>query len=155
MTRLLFVFAALLVAAPIYGQPVPEGDKIRVREAKSAPWTEGLYVKHDSMTLAVNTDGIERVYELASLERVDWRKQKDLGLGLLIGAGGGALVGLIIGTIMCSGDDDYFDCSGGEVAQAAGLMAATGAGLVLLDYAIWPRRWKNVTKHYPPAGTRE
>lgn len=142
-----------LLACPLNAQPVPEGDEVRVREAKNAPWSTGLYAGNDSASLVLVQNGVERVYQLASLERVDWHKQKHLGLGLLIGAGGGALLGLVTGAILCSGDgDDYFDCSGGTVAQAAALTAAIGAGLVLLDYAIWPREWKNVTERYPPAG---
>jgi len=150
--RALLAVLILVLASPLNGQPVPEGDEIRVREEKKAPWLKGLYSGHDSTSLIMAEDGIERVHELASLERVDWHKPKNLGLNILIGAGGGALVGIITGAVICSGDDDFFDCSSGTRARATVLSAGIGAGFVLLDYAISQKSWKNVTKHYPPAG---
>ena len=151
--RALLAILVLALAHPLKAQPIPEGDEVRVRESKGAPWATGVYAGSDSTSIALTQDGIERTYELLRLERVEWHKNKNLALGLLVGIGGGALVGLLTGAILCSGDgDDYFDCSGGTVAQAMALTAGVGAGLVLLDYAIWPQEWKNVTRHYPPAG---
>ena len=155
MTRLLFVLAALVVAAPLYGQPVPEGDEIRVREEKKAPWVKGLYAGHDSTSLIMAEDGIERVYELMAVQRVDWMAPKNLGLDLLLGTAGGVLVGLVVEVgrlTACYADDS--DCNE-NWGKAAGIGAAAGAGFVLVTYAIWPRKWKNVTKHYPPAGTQQ
>lgn len=146
------VLALVVPRTPSAAQPVPEGDEVRVREDKKAPWMQGMYVRHDSTSLTMTEDGIERVYELAALQRVDWHKQNSLAGAVLKGAGGGALVALLTGAIICSGDDDYFDCSDGAVAQATALSAAMGAGLGLVLYAVQPRSWKKVTKHYPPAG---
>ena len=165
MTRLLFVLAALVVAAPLYCQPVPEGDEIRVREDKKAPWVKGLYAGHDSTSLIMAEDGTERVYELMAEQRVEWMAPKNLGLDLLLGTAAGALVGLgvelasLMATSACFDIDIFGDREAGDCnedwGKAAGIGAAAGAGFVLVTYAIWPRKWKNVTKHYPPAGMKQ
>ena len=160
MTRLLLVLAALVVAAPLYCQPVPEGDEIRVREEKKAPWSEGLYVRNDSTSLLLAQDGIERAYELLAIERVEWKAPRNLPLELLLGTAGGAAVGLMVeafSLLATSGCFDILEETGEcneDWGKAAGIGAAAGASWVLISYAIWPRRWKNVTKHYPPAGTQ-
>jgi len=162
MTRLLLVLAALLLAAPLHSQPVPEGDEIRVRAEKKAPWISGLYAGHDSTSLIMAEDGIERVYELMAVQRVEWMAPNNLGLGLLLGTAGGAVVGLsvewysLMVTPACFdinifGPREPGDCNE-DWAKAAAIGASVGAGVALIGHAIWPRKWKNVTKHYPPAG---
>ena len=156
MTRLLLVLAALLLAAPLYSQPVPEGDEIRVREEKKAPWISGLYAGHDSTSLIMAEDGIERVYELVALQRVEWKAQKNLGLQLPLGMATGAVGALLAEYLLlitsCEAKGFGLDCREENFGVAAGIGAAAGASLVLISYAISPRDWKNVTKHYPPAG---
>jgi hypothetical protein len=152
MTRLLLVLAALVVATPLYCQPVPEGDEIRVREGKKVPWVKGLYAGHDSTSLIMVEDGIERVYELVALERVDWHAPKNVVLNTVIGVAGGVLSAVLMGAMICS---DEFECEEGGVESLAVIFGAIGGGVALLDYAIWPRTWKKVTKHYPPAGTQQ
>jgi len=153
MIRMLFVLAALVIAAPLYCQPVPEGDEIRVREDKKAPWVKGLYAGHDSTSLIMAEDGIERVYELTAVQRVEWFQPRNLVPELLLGIAAGAVVGIGVEALRlvdCYADDS--DCNE-NWGKAVGIGVAAGASVTLISFGIWPRHWKNVTKHYPPAGT--
>jgi hypothetical protein len=155
MIRLLLALAALVIAAPLYSQPVPAGDEIRVRENKKAPWMSGLYAGHDSTSLIITEGGIERVYELMVVQRVEWFRPRNVVPELLLGIAVGALGGIAVEALRqvdCYADDS--DCNE-NWGKAVGIGMAAGAGFTLVTYAIWPRDWKNVTKHYPPAGTTQ
>lgn len=155
--------AAILVLAgssPVAAQPVPEGDPIRLREGKKAPWLEGLYVSHDSTDLTMAQDGIERAHELLALERIEWKAPRNLALETLLYTAGGIATGLIIEWFSLVTESACWDWGNDagcneDWGKAAGIGAAVGAGTVIVSYAISPRRWKKVTKHYPPAGTRQ
>lgn len=127
---------------------VTMGDKLRVRDAKEAPWQEGLLVRRDTATLTLNQAGMDRVYELMEIEKVDWYKPKNIGLELFLGAGAGALGFWLGASGLC--DESTHDCmeDGTAVAIGAGAGAAVGA----LIYAIAPGRWTNVTGDFLPAG---
>ena len=163
--RTLLAMLVVALAQPLNAQPVPDGDEVRVREEKKAPWVKGLYAGHDSTSLIMAEDGIERVYELMAVQRVEWMAPKNLGLDLLLGTAGGAVVGLgvelfsLMLTRACwdiniFGPREPGDCNE-DWGKAAAIGASVGAGVALIGHAIWPRRWKNVTKHYPPAGTQQ
>ena len=71
--RALLAILVLLIAHPLAAQPVPEGDKVRVREGKGAPWSTGFYTRSDSASMVLMQAGINRTYELLSVERIEWR----------------------------------------------------------------------------------
>jgi hypothetical protein len=82
----------------------------------------------------------------------------DRPLELLLGTAGGAVLGLgveLFSLLLTSACYDVLVDTGEcneDWGKAAGIGAAAGASWVLISYAIWPRDWKNVTKHYPSAG---
>ena len=78
MARLLATLFVLTLTIPLRAQPIPAGGEVRVRGAEDTPWVLGLFARHDSTTLTMTYAGTERVYELASLERVEWHTDCDL-----------------------------------------------------------------------------
>lgn len=150
--RALLAILAVVLAGPLNAQPVPEGDEVRVREGKGAPWSTGVYAGNDSASMVLTQDGIERVYELLAIERIEWEAPKNFLPEFFLTTGLGVLTGMGIEwfrQILCYGQDEACNDNFGT---AAAIGAVSGAGLYSLGYLIWPRRWKNVTKHYPPAG---
>ena len=153
--RALLAILAVVPVGPLKAQTVPEGDEVRVREGKGAPWFDGVYAGSDSASMVLTQDGIERVYELLEIERVEWKAPKNFLPEFLLLTGLGALTGLSIESlrlINCFGESQACNENWGT---AAAIGAVSGAGLYSLGYLIWPGRWKNVTKHYPPAGTQQ
>ena len=152
MARLLATLLVLALTVPLHAQPIPAGDEVRVRRAEDTPWVLGLFARHDSTTLTMTSAGAERVYELASLERVEWYTGRDLGKTLAITGAVGIGAGLVFGLLLC-GSDSWGDCTVGE-SIAWGAAAGLAGGLA--QHAIDPKReWRNVTKHYPPAGSSQ
>ena len=152
MARLLATLFVLTLTVPLHAQPIPAGGEVRVRGAEDTPWVLGLFARHDSTTLTMTYAGTERVYELASLERVEWHTDWELGKTLAISGGVGIGLGLVFGLLFC-GSDSWGDCTVGE-SIAWGAAAGLAGGLV--QHAIDPKtEWRNVTKHYPPAGSSQ
>ena len=158
--RTLLVLLTVSLTHPLHAQPIPVGDEVRVREPKGASWATGTLARSDSMSMVLTQCGVERAHEFLTLERIEWKAPRNIPLELLLGTAGGALIGLgveLFSLWLTSACYPSLSVEGtGECnedwGKAAGIGAAAGASWVLLTYAISPRRWNNVTKHYRSAG---
>jgi hypothetical protein len=155
--RALLAVLVLAIVHPLHAQPIPEGDEVRVREGKGAPWATGIYAGNDSVSIVLMQAGIDRTYELLGTERIEWKAPRNLALETLLYTAGGIATGLIIEWFSLVTESACWDWSNDtgcseDWGKAAGIGAAVGASMVIVSYAISPRRWKNMTKHYPPAG---
>jgi len=144
----------LLIAHPLAAQPVPEGDKVRVRESKGAPWATGVYTGSDSASMVLMQAGINRTYELMATERIEWKAPQKFLPRFLLTTGLGVATGLFVEwfrLIDCFAQSRECNENWGKAGAIGGV--AAGGAYTLLYAVTGGKKWKDVTDHYPPAGT--
>jgi hypothetical protein len=152
--RALLAMLILVLASPLNAQPIPEGDEVRVREAKDAPWATGIYANSDSTSMVLTQDGLERAHQLLATERIEWKAPQKFLPRFLLTTGLGVATGLFVEwfrLIDCFAQSRECNENWGKAGAIGGV--AAGGAYTLLYAVTGGKKWKDVTDHYPPAGT--